>query len=171
LQVALFEEEETKKMMLEPKLGKLIRALNPYTSGAMRTMLCGTDPTNLAAIGADLITLGQAISTYATDLASSATPAKLAEDLTAVDNAEDTLNTDLSISDIPLRIDNDNKQDYMTWVFRAQPYAVKRALRVTYRYQLPPPVPVPQTPTILPFPPTGIFATEHVLIGYAGGNG
>jgi hypothetical protein len=150
-------------MMLEPKLGKLIRALNPYTNGAMRTMLCGTNPTNLAAIGADLTALGNAITAYANN----ATPANLA----AVDTCEDTLNSDLGISDLPLRIDNDNKQDYMTWVFRAQPYAVKRALRITYRYQLPPPVPVPQTPAILPFPPTGIFATEHLLIGYAGGNG
>ena len=159
-------------MMLEPKLGKLIRALNPYTNGAMRTMLCGTNPTNLATIGTDLTNLGTAISTYSAALANPATPpAQLALDLADVNQWEDQLNTDLGISDIPLRIDNDNKQDYMTWVFRAQPYAVKRALRITYRYQLPPPVPVPQTPPILPFPPTGIFATEHVLIGYAGGNG
>jgi hypothetical protein len=157
-------------MLLEPRLGKLIRKLNPYTNGDMHTMLCGidapTDPATLTilnALGTGLVALGNALIAYA------ATPN--AGTLNAVNAAEDQIDPDMPISDLNLRIDNDYRQDYMTWVFRGQPYAVKRALRINYRYQLPPPVPVPQTPTISPFPPTGIFATEHVLIGYAGGNG
>ena len=48
-----------------------------------------------------------------------------------------------------------------TWTFRGQPQTVKRALRVTYRYQL----------KDIDGKYTGVYATEHLLIGYAGGNG
>jgi len=152
-------------MLLEPRLGKLIRQLNPYTNGGMRTMLCGADPpTDLAALhtlGQDLVALGTDLITYA------ATPNQA--NLDAVNADEDKIDLYMPISDLPLRIDNDYKQDYMTWVFRGQPYAVKRAVRISYRYQLPPP-PDPTRPPP-PTTPTGVFATEHVLIGYAGGNG
>lgn len=137
-------------MLLEPKLGKLIRKLNPYTNGAMRTMLCGANPPNFVALGADLTALGNAITTYAA--------AQTAANLHAVELAEDQVNTDLGISDFDLRVDNDYRQDYMTWTFRGQPHAVKRALRISYRYEL-------------PGQGAGVFATEHVLIGYAGSNG
>ena len=137
-------------MLLEPKVGKLIRQLNPYTNGGMRTMLCGDDPANLAILGADLTALGNAITTYA----ASSTPANLQ----AVEAAEDKINADLDISDLPLRVDNDYRQDYMIWTFRGQPQSVKRALRLSYRYEL-------------PGQGSGVFATEHVLIGYAGSNG
>jgi hypothetical protein len=140
-------------MILEPKLGKLIRKLNPYTNGAMRTMLCGADPSNLATLGADLTTLGGAITAYVNDPSDN--------NLTALNQAEDSLDQHLSISDISLRVDNDFHQEYMTWIFRGQPHAVKRALRVTYRYEL----------TDRQAAGTGIYATEHVLIGYAGSNG
>jgi hypothetical protein len=48
-----------------------------------------------------------------------------------------------------------------TWTFRGNPETVKRALRITYRYPL----------KGLDGKPTGFYATEHLLIGYAGGNG
>jgi hypothetical protein len=48
-----------------------------------------------------------------------------------------------------------------TWTFRGQPQTIKRALRVTYRYQL----------KDIHGDYTGVYATEHLLIGYAGGNG
>ena len=151
-------------MLLEPKIGKLIRKLNPYTNGGMDTMLCGANPPAISTtLAAHLTDLATAITNYANN----PTPANLV----LVDTAEANLDPDMDMSDFALRIDNDYKQDYMTWVFRGQAYAVKRALRISYRYQLPPPVPIPQTPAIPPFPPTGVFATEHVLIGYAGGNG
>lgn len=149
-------------MLFEPRIGKLIRKLNPYTNGGMDTMLCGLDaPTDpvilnlLNALGNDLVQLGNALIAYAA--------APNAGTLNQVNIAENQIDLSVPMSDFNLRIDNDYRQDYMTWVFRTQPYKVKRALRVTYRYQLPPPV--------AGNPPTGIYATEHVLIGYAGGNG
>ena len=48
-----------------------------------------------------------------------------------------------------------------TWTFRGAPQTIKRALRVTYRYQL----------KDIDGKYTGFYATEHLLIGYAGGNG
>ena len=48
-----------------------------------------------------------------------------------------------------------------TWTFRGQPQTVKRALRITYRYPL----------KDIHNKDTGFYATEHLLIGYAGGNG
>jgi hypothetical protein len=152
-------------MLLEPRLGKLIRKLNPYTNGGMGTMLCGADPpANLAALGQDLRNLGQHLIDYSNN------PTQANLDL--INRDEDQIDSDMPVSDLTLRIDNDYTQEYMSWVFRGQPYKVKRALRISYRYQLPPPLdplnpPDPQNPP----DPTGIFATEHVLIGYAGGNG
>jgi hypothetical protein len=137
-------------MLFEPRIGKLIRQLNPYTNGGMETMLCGADPANLAQMGADLTALGNAITTYA----NAPTPAHLQ----AVQGAETQINTHLDISNLDLRVDNDYRQDYMTWIFRGQPHAVKRALRLGYRYQL-------------PGQGVGVQAIEHVLIGYAGSNG
>jgi hypothetical protein len=143
-------------MLLEPKIGKLIRKMNPYTNGAMRTMFCGRDPTNLATLAGHLITLGTAINTYLGDMS--------VPNLQALETAEDNVDADLDLHDISVRVDNDYRQDYMTWTFRNQPYAVKRALRVTYRYELTDPPPGRGART-------GIFGTEHVLIGYAGSNG
>jgi hypothetical protein len=51
------------------------------------------------------------------------------------------------------------------WVFRGQPQTVKRALQITYRYQVMDNT--KQPPQAIP----GVYATEHILIGYAGGNG
>lgn len=48
-----------------------------------------------------------------------------------------------------------------SWTFRGQPQTIKRALRVTYRYPL----------KDIDGNDTGFYATEHLLIGYAGGNG
>ena len=44
-----------------------------------------------------------------------------------------------------------------TWDFKLQTYRVVRSLKITYRYER------KDAP--------GVFATEHLLIGYAGGNG
>jgi hypothetical protein len=48
------------------------------------------------------------------------------------------------------------------WSFRGRTQTIKRALRITYRY----PLLGPDQKT-----KTGFYATEHLLIGYAGGNG
>jgi hypothetical protein len=157
-------------MLLEPKLGKLIRRLNPYTNGGFGTMLLGVDPANIAVLGADLSALGQRISDYAT------TPNPV--NLQNINTAEDKFYQDLSIADLPLRVDNDFRQDYMNWSFRNQAYAVKRALRITYRYELTDPPAIVFDPAlgaagaaVTRRTGTGIFATEDVLIGYAGANG
>ena len=47
------------------------------------------------------------------------------------------------------------------WAFMGHPYKVTRALRIQYRYPL----------RDRDGNPTGVFATQHLLVGYAGGNG
>jgi hypothetical protein len=47
------------------------------------------------------------------------------------------------------------------WSFRGRTQTIKRALRITYRYPL----------LNSDNKETGFYATEHLLIGYAGGNG
>ena|SRR5215472_4767266 len=47
-----------------------------------------------------------------------------------------------------------------TWTFRGQPATIKKALRITYRYPL----------VDSDNKATGFYATEHLLIGYAGSN-
>ena len=47
-----------------------------------------------------------------------------------------------------------------TWTFRGQPATIKKAIRITYRYPLNGPDNTPN----------GVYATEHLLIGYAGSN-
>lgn len=116
-------------------------------------MLCGPSPpvisTNLAAA---LNAAAQAIVTYANN----PTPANLQ----TAETDEDAVDTAMQPIDIEITVDNDYRQEYMNWTFRGRAYAVKRALRIRYRYQI-----------ILNGNPTGIYATDHVLIGYAGGNG
>jgi hypothetical protein len=75
-------------------------------------------------------------------------------------NAADPL---IDLAHIDLVID-DFYANYSSgaWVFRGQPQTVKRALQITYRYQL-------MNEQKQPIP--GVYATEHILIGYAGGNG
>ena len=48
----------------------------------------------------------------------------------------------------------------MNWTFRGQPYKVKRAPLIKYRYEI-----------TRNGAGTGVFVTDHVLVGYAGGNG
>lgn len=47
-----------------------------------------------------------------------------------------------------------------TWTFRGAPQTIKKAIRIAYRY------PVMDADNR----PTGVYATEHLLIGYAGSN-
>ncbi len=56
----------------------------------------------------------------------------------------------------------DHYQNYTSaeWIFRGQPQAIKKAFRITYRYAL----------KDADGKPTEVYATEHVLIGYAGSN-
>jgi hypothetical protein len=141
-------------MLFELKIGKLIRQLNPYTNGAVDTMHCGASPPVISpALAHALTTIAADLTTYANN----PTP----QNLQPVEQDEGPVDLNFDISDIGVRVDNDHNQDYMTWMFRAQPYAVRKALRVTYRYEL----------TDKQGAGTGVFATEHVLIGYAGGNG
>jgi hypothetical protein len=46
------------------------------------------------------------------------------------------------------------------WSFRGNTEQIKRSLRIAYRY------PILDACGV----PTGLYATEHLLIGYAGGN-
>jgi hypothetical protein len=64
---------------------------------------------------------------------------------------------DQNVAQIQVEID-----DYKgEWAYRGQLHQIKRSLRVTYRY------PVLDKKGKA----TGIYATEHLLIGYAGGDG
>jgi len=65
---------------------------------------------------------------------------------------------------IPFQIEvHDHYENYSSveWSFRGQSETVKKALRITYRYEL----------KDKQGHGTGFYATEHLLIGYAGGNG
>ena len=58
----------------------------------------------------------------------------------------------------PVQVDNYDAE----WTFKGSPYKVTKALRITYRYPL---YDKANPPNII------CYATEHLLIGYAGGNG
>jgi hypothetical protein len=141
-------------MLFEFKLGTLIRRLNPYTSGGMRTMLCGPSPPVVSpALAAAVNAAAPVIVTYA--------GAPTAANLQAAELQEDAVDAQMYPIDIEVEIDKDYRQEYMNWTFRGRSYAIKRALLIPYRYEL----------RDENNNPTGVFATEHVLVGYAGGNG
>jgi hypothetical protein len=62
-----------------------------------------------------------------------------------------------NIAKIQVEVDNYHGE----WNFRGQIHKIEKGLRITYRY------PVLDKNK----KPTGVYATEHLLIGYAGGNG
>jgi hypothetical protein len=61
------------------------------------------------------------------------------------------------LSRFHLQVDNYDGE----WAFMGQSYRVTRSLLIPYRYPL----------RAADGSPTGVFATQHLLIGYAGGNG
>lgn len=64
---------------------------------------------------------------------------------------------DVTVQNFQVEID-----DYQgEWTFKNQMQKVERALRITYRYPL----------KDKDGNPNGLWATEHLLVGYAGGNG
>jgi hypothetical protein len=141
-------------MLFEFKLGTLIRRLNPYTNGGMRTMLCGpTRPVISPNLAAAVNTAAQAVVAYANDPGNDAK-------LHAAELAENAVDAAMTPIDIDVEMDSDYRQEYMNWTIRGRPYAVKRALLITYRYEI-----------MRDGAGTGVFATDHVLVGYAGGNG
>jgi hypothetical protein len=80
----------------------------------------------------------------------------------AAEEAANAVDPLIDLSHIDFVIDDFyNNYSSADWVFRGQPQTVKRALRITYRY------PFTDAPKNLP----GLCATEHILVGYAGGNG
>ena len=90
--------------------------------------------------------------------------ARMASDIaiSAAERAADAADPNIDLAHIDLVVD-DFIANYSSadWVFRGRPQAVKRALRITYRY------PYIDGQKNL----TGLYATEHILVGYAGGNG
>jgi glycine/D-amino acid oxidase-like deaminating enzyme len=78
----------------------------------------------------------------------------------AMEDAADAADPIVDLSHIDIGEDNDYSQEYMTWMFKGRPQKVKRALRIRYRYEL-----------MNNGVGTGVYATEHLLIGYAGSNG
>jgi hypothetical protein len=90
--------------------------------------------------------------------------ARMAADIAiaAAERAADAADPNIDLTHIDLVVD-DFIANYSSadWVFRGRPQTVKRALRITYRY------PYVDGQKNL----TGLYATEHILVGYAGGNG
>jgi hypothetical protein len=165
-------------MPIEHELGTLIRRMNPYTNGTRGSMLFGSPivaPPVAAAQANLLAAVARAWAASArarrAAAAAAAAPPRAARARAAADaaiaaanaaaNAADPL---IDLAHIDLVID-DFIANYSSadWVFRGQPQTVKRALQITYRYQVmdaqQPPQPIP-----------GVYATEHILVGYAGGN-
>jgi hypothetical protein len=54
------------------------------------------------------------------------------------------------------------------WAFRGYMHRLERALRITYRYPI---LDKMGAPGVGAAQPTGAWASEHLLIGYAGSNG
>jgi hypothetical protein len=94
---------------------------------------------------------------YSTDMKQSAgTPTPTGSTLTPARQQATTEGDDQG--QFPLQVDNYDGE----WTFKGNPYKVTKALRITYRY----PLYDNATP-----PKIVCYATEHLLIGYAGGNG
>ena len=147
-------------MLFELEVGSLIRRSNPYTNGQCNTMhfypvAPGTLPpaANPAGLAAALTAAAQANAAYVN--------APDAATLQAAQQADIAADAAMDLSHIDVGVDNDFKQEYMTWTFRGRPQAVKRAIRIRYRFAV----------TDENGNPTGVYATEHLLIGFAGSNG
>jgi hypothetical protein len=185
-------------MTLEYELGKLIRTRNPYTDGSRGSMrflpvgACVVSPATAAAQAAakDAVSKVTAATAAAASAGRAAAAARaaagdraaaapdaagaadaaamsLARALAAHDTAVRAMEEAASAADplvdlshIDIGEDNDYTQEYMTWMFKGRPQKVKRAVRIRYRYEL-----------MNNGQGTGIYATEHLLIGYAGSNG
>jgi hypothetical protein len=144
-------------MLFELQLGTLIRGSNPYTDGQCKTMhfypvAPGTIPSP------DDAALATALTAVANAFQAAVAAPNDAALQTKVDQAEVAADGKMSLAHIDIGVDNDYQQEYLTWTFKGRPQKVKRALRIRYRYAL--------TKN-----PQGPYATEHLLIGFAGSNG
>jgi glycine/D-amino acid oxidase-like deaminating enzyme len=182
-------------MTLEYELGKLIRTRNPYTNGKRGTMrffpvgagvvspaaaaaraAANDAVAKVAAAAAAAASAGRAAAAARAAAGDHAVAAPDAADaaalslaralaahdaaIRAMEDAADAADPIVDLSHIDIGEDNDYTQEYMTWIFKGRPQKVKRALRVRYRYEL-----------MNNGQGTGLYATEHLLIGYAGSNG
>ena len=180
-------------MPIEHELGTLIRRMNPYTNGTRGSMHFGS--VGLAPVVAPVGAAARAAAYAAGAAGAAATRARLAADaaeaaqraaapaatdadfvnlararaaadkaIAAAEEAADAADLVIDLRHIEMVVD-DFQANYSSvdWVFRGQPQTVKRALRIAYRYRYP--VMDAQGN------PIGPYATEHILVGYAGGNG
>jgi hypothetical protein len=139
-------------MSMEYELGALIRRMNPYTNGARMSMQLRPATVNLAA--------AQAVAAAANAAAAAAAAAPNA--VAGLDAVANVADNGVDLTHIQLEV-HDHFANYTSaeWSFKGAPQTIKRALRITYRY------PLRDAVGNL----NGLYATEHVLIGFAGGNG
>jgi hypothetical protein len=64
-------------------------------------------------------------------------------------------NAEININQTLLELET-REREYLSWQFKDLPRLVKRAVRVQYRHK---------------YKSTGIWVTDHLLIGYEGSNG
>jgi hypothetical protein len=185
------------QMPIEHELGTLIRRMNPYTTGLRGSMLLEShvrapfvapanandhiNALNAAANAADAFArsarraaevfraardAGRPSEAQPSPEARAAAREAHADFTAAMDAAAEAADQVIDLAHIDVVID-DFIANYSSadWVFRGQPQTVKRALQITYRYQsmATQERPIRQNP--------GVYATEHILVGYAGGNG
>jgi hypothetical protein len=143
-------------MSMEYELGALIRRMNPYTDGTRMSMHFGPPGAAFAAAQAAAVAANAAAIVAAVNAAAAAiaNPGLVQ----AADNADNAVD----LTHIQLEV-HDHFANYTSaeWSFKGAPQTIKRALRITYRYPLLDGL----------GNPNGLYATEHVLIGFAGGNG
>jgi hypothetical protein len=146
-------------MSMEYELGALIRRMNPYTNGARMSMHFGPPVAAFAAAQAAAVAANAAAVAAAVNAAAAAAGPNAANNLIVNANAADAA---VDLTHIQLEV-HDHFANYTSaeWSFKGAPQTIKRALRITYRYPLLDGLGVPN----------GLYATEHVLIGFAGGNG
>jgi hypothetical protein len=148
-------------MSMEYELGALIRRMNPYTDGTRMSMHFGPPGAAFAAAQAAAVAANAAAIVAAVN-AAAAVAAAGANAPNNLIQAADTTDAAVDLTHIQLEV-HDHFANYTSaeWSFKGAPQTIKRALRITYRY------PLLDAQGI----PNGLYATEHVLIGFAGGNG
>jgi hypothetical protein len=162
-------------MPIEIELGTMIRRMNPYTDGTRRSMHfypiprggTATSAAADAALAAEAArqaahAAGAAFLAAAAraSAASARVPARASGTVVAYDALADVADDAVALAHIDVEVENYDHYEGQ-WMFKAQAYNIRRALLIPYRYPL-----KDQSGN-----ENGLYATEYLLVGFAGVNG
>src|SRR5271166_4093354 len=141
-------------MPIEFDLGRLIIQLNPYTDGQRNPIpIENRMHFDLTAPPAAAPAAPPAIAPWFV----AAAPPAVAAGVAAHQAARAAALALLDLGQFQLEVDNYEG----AWTFKGATFRVTRAVRIVYRYPL----------RNARGAPNGLYATENLLVGYAGGNG